>query len=92
LKAEVIADPKRTFERHFGPNLPDSSSIFIPEEDRNTLRFSIPPVPATINEPPDEEFDYDDGGTDLFITGALVSSGVWAAPTVGATVGKAAGW
>lgn len=92
FKAEVIADPKGTFTRHFGQKLPDTLSIFIHEENGNTIHFSIPPAPANINELSDEELERVAGGTDLFTTMALVGLGVTLALTIAAPAGKAAGW
>ncbi len=67
FQKEVVSDPKGTFERHFGQQLPADVNIHIHEEDLNTLHFAIPPTPANLSELSEEELERVAGGTDITV-------------------------
>src|ERR1044071_2763112 len=67
FQKEVVADPRGTFERHFGQQLPDEVNIKIHVEDPNTLHFAIPPAPANMAELSEEELGKVAGGTDITV-------------------------
>jgi hypothetical protein len=62
FKMQLISDPKGMLERHTGQKLPPELTIFIHEEDANTLHFSIPPAPAKLAELSEEQLERVAGG------------------------------
>jgi hypothetical protein len=92
FQRDVVADPKATFERHFGQKLPENVAIHIHEEDANTLHFSIPPAPTNMSELSEEELERVAGGTDatviLLTLGILMGGVIAGAAYTGASVAK----
>ena len=87
FRAQVLANPKGLLEQHLGQKLPEQLKIYVHEEDRQTLHFSIPPAPASVGELSDDELEKVAGGTELWIV--IATMGI--ASAVGTAVGSAAG-
>src|SRR4051812_41409450 len=85
FRTQVVKDPKGALEKHLGQKLPEKLKIFIHEEDKNTVHFSIPPTPAAVAELSDEDLEKVAGGTEFFIVVSVVA----AVTAVGTAVGGA---
>lgn len=62
FKAEFLADPKGTIERHAGQKLPDTLRIVAHAEDETTVHFVIPPRPRALDELSDDDLEAVAGG------------------------------
>ena len=91
FKRAVLSDPKGMLERHIGQKLPAPMTIFIHEEDANTLHFSIPPAPSNLSELSDDDLEKVAGGTDIGITVMVLSGILGAGITAEAAITKAGG-
>src|SRR5215469_13385818 len=66
FRRNIVNDPKGMFEKHTGQKLPVEMTIYVHEEDANTLHFSIPPAPSNMTELSDQDLERVAGGTDVF--------------------------
>jgi hypothetical protein len=92
FRRNVVTDPKGVLEKQLGRPLPPNLKIFIHEEDANTLHFSIPATPGTMDELSDEELERVAGGTEVaFATALLATVALTVGLPVGTAIGTAAG-
>jgi hypothetical protein len=73
FRNQIVLDPKGAVEKYLGRRLPGEVRIFVHEEDLNNIHFSIPPMPADLEELSEEYLEQVSGGRH---TWAQVLSGI----------------
>jgi hypothetical protein len=93
FRREIVTDPRGTVQKYTGQKCPEGVSIYVHEEDGNTIHLSIPPAPSNLTELSDEDLERVAGGTDVAFTMAIVSLVATVAGTGAAAAGtNQIGW
>jgi hypothetical protein len=102
FRSKVLENPKGMLEQALGQKLPENLSIFVHQENLNTLHFSIPPARASLEqELSDEQLEQIAGGTGTEVMlatilvatlGASIATGFGLGATVSIVTNKTAGW